>query len=617
MKTMGRRLFFVLGMVLLIAWGPARVLGQDGLPAPGPGPAADFDAEDPLGEPEPGPSPLLEADDPDEPSPSPAAAPADLPDEIEPAGLPPARMQPVDAPRDENVERVQAPAGPPAGAATSLEGGFLQPLDRLPLGKHEVLVSVEVQAPPAMNLNKENTVKIVVVNSGSSDALDVVVRDELPPGLKFISSTPPPEAGDPGLLTWRLGTVPHGTPRVITMQVVPTQVAPLDHAATVTFRAGSKARTQVLEPKLRVEVTQAPSIPTVLKGKQTEFRISVTNVGDGPARGVLVLAKLSPGLKHESGESNDQNSFDIPIEGLGPFERRDLPPLIVDAVGGGRQTCTVKATSPDVVFDPAQAEIERFVDVVEPQIKLDLVAPEKRFTETAAAYELTVSNPGTAPAKNVQINVALPISGRLMADPPEAKFDRSKNRLVWTIPELPVGEAPRTLKFEVMMGGVGFYEVTAEARAENVQAQRVKRTTDVQGMADLDVLVTEKRRAVDVGGETTFVIRIDNYGTKEARNVQVRAELSPNLQVTETSGGPEQQAKLKDNQILFPTIESVGTEKPVLLGIKVKALKGDDGIGVLRVFIKDDEMAKELQGMANIKVTEGRRTADASSGATR
>ena len=95
---------------------------------------------------------------------------------------------------------------------------------------------------------------------------------------------------------------------MILVRVKPTKIGPFDHAATVTLEVGSKSRTIVREPKLKVE--QTVNSAKVLKGQQVEFKIVVQNTGDGPARNVIVQAKLSAGLRHESGEPNGQNLFE-------------------------------------------------------------------------------------------------------------------------------------------------------------------------------------------------------------------------------------------------------------------------------------------------------------------
>jgi uncharacterized repeat protein (TIGR01451 family) len=399
------------------------------------------------------------------------------------------------------------------------------------------------------------------------------------------------------------------------VKVKPTQAVPMDHAATVTFQAGSRARSRVLQPKLRIEVVQSPSIDKVLKGQAAEFRISVTNTGDGPARDIVVLAKLSPGLSHESGEKNDDNSFDLPIREIGPGQREELPVMVVDAKQGGHQSCLVKATSPDVIFDPAEAQVEKAVEVIEPKRKLTLDAPQKRYTDTIATYTLTVENPGTAPAKDVRLLASLPVGGKLQTQslPPDARYDAATRRITWSIPQVDPGEKPRSFTFEIKMGGVGFYEVTAEAKADNAIFERKGVKTDVEGMADLDLVVRERRRVVDVDGTTTFQIRLRNYGSKDASNVKIRAEVSPNLQIVSTAGGPTEPARASPNkpEIAFPVIDHIKPSTEMLLQIKVKVVDTKDRAGTCRVFVSHDDLSQELEDMALVKVAESNRTANA------
>jgi uncharacterized repeat protein (TIGR01451 family) len=297
----------------------------------------------------------------------------------------------VPAPLDPEVIRIQAagdanapapapaasspPATVPAGQAPapvegSMEGqGSPLSTDRLPLGKQEVMVSVDVQSPANLNFEQPATVKIIVKNSGSTDALGVVVRDELPPGLDCLSSQPEAQRVGNALLSWRISTLPAGSDRVILLKVKPTKVGAFDHAATVTFQAGSKATSRVLRPRLKVEVVQNPTEGKVLKNKTAEFRIAITNTGDGPARNVIVHAKLSPGLRHDSSERNEDNSFELPIQQLSAGQREELDPLTVDALQGGPQWCRVNATSTDVVFAKEEAEVTRNIEVVEPKSK--------------------------------------------------------------------------------------------------------------------------------------------------------------------------------------------------------------------------------------------------------
>ena len=92
------------------------------------------------------------------------------------------------------------------------------------------------------------------------------------------------------------------------------------------------------------------------------------------------------------------------------------------------------------------------------------------------------------------------------------------------------------------MGGISAYEVNVETRGDNGIYLKDRKITDVQGMPDVDLVVREKRRVVDVDGTTTFQIRLRNYGTKEATKILIRGKVSDNLVIARTAGGPEEEA---------------------------------------------------------------------------
>jgi uncharacterized repeat protein (TIGR01451 family) len=454
-----------------------------------------------------------------------------------------------------------------------------------------------------LNINQATALKVVVKNNGQTEAIGVVVRDELPEALTFLSSQPEAQRID-ALLSWTLGTIPAGSERVITLHVKPTKVGSFDHAATVSMLAGGKSRTMVREPKLKVE--QSVAAAKVLKGQPVHFKIAVSNPGDGPARNVTVQAKLSPGLRHESAEPNDQNLFEQTIEVIGPGERVTLDTLVAETSQRGDQSCLIVAQSPDVVAGSAEARSLQTVTVVEPELTVALKGPEKRFTEMLAPYELSMENKGTAPARNVRAHVTLPVSGRLYQLPAGARFDAQTRKLSWTRAQLDPGEKA-VLPFSVRMGGVGLYTVAAEARADGVALAKDVFQTDVEGLADVNFNIFEKRRVVDVDGETVYTIRIDNAGTKEATQLLVSAVLSENIEPVKTSGPDEKQAQYNaaKHEVVFPAVDRLPPGKTIELGIKVRATQ--PGVASCRVYLVHQEMTDKIDAVARFTVVPTRR----------
>ena len=82
-------------------------------------------------------------------------------------------------------------------------------------------------------------------------------------------------------------------------------------------------------------------------------------------------------------------------------------------------------------------------------------------------------------------------------------------------------------------------EALKEPSGDGGRSANVAKTTDLVNGPDVDLVVSESKRILDVGETATFKIRLRNYGTKEATNIQLIAKLSSNLALQEVAGGAE------------------------------------------------------------------------------
>lgn len=628
---MGRRLLSILGILLLAP--PALMLMPARAQDPGAPPpveaAPPASAELPPVRPSEIPDLAVPAAA-DEPSPAQGTAPRPAPgagrlDEGPPGLNLPKRLEPAEPPAeipggggpgtgramlDSSLERVQGSA--PAAVAAADRGERI-PVDRLPTGRQSVSVLVDIQSPAHMNLHKPATVRLIVRNAGTSDAHQVIVRDELPEGLKFVSSDPPPAAGGAGgqAITWSLGNMAAGSNGVITLKVEPTRAGPLEHGASVTFQTGSRTRIEVLQPRLKIDLV--PSMKTVLKGQEVEFKVVVTNVGNGPARKVTVAAQLSRGLRYDQSERGTGTMVTEPIPVLGPGDSKEIDPLVAIAGKAGDETCTVTAHSPDVVvLDKSQeARAVQTITVQEPALDLALEGPKRRCTDTIAQYEIALKNPGTAPARRVRVAAFVPPGLRLTSVPKGARYDAPNRRIVWTIDRLEPAPKPQKLAFEVKVGDVGNYEITAEAAADSNIRKKQNLVTEVFGIPDVDLEVTERQRVVDVGGTTHFQIALRNKGTKEATNIHLWASVSKNLKVTggldvpqdlQFVGSKEGEVVLQDKNDPKRGIATLGPGRELVLGIEVKAIADKPESAFCRVFITHDALADPFEAMARVRI---------------
>ncbi len=521
-------------------------------PPPSPMPAGDAPKAGGIGFPKAaGARPTLD------PNVIPADGPGPAPDVADPH-LPPAK---------------EAPGGGGGGGgrgAGDEPDSFALPADRLPLGKQRVQLSVEVQASQVLNLGKESTVKLIVLNESGADAFGVSVVYQLPDGLEMVSF-PPEGAQDPvnkSLYVFRRRSALSANGEwAIVLKVVARSVKPCEHSATVTAKAGSRASTTVQEPKLKVEVTVSPS--RILKGKQVKYEIAVTNPGSGPARNVVVQAKLSSGLKLGSDDIVEQM-----IKTLRVGERVELDPLIVDAIAGGQQSCTVDVQSPDVTAVVADHRVVRAVEVTRPELKVQIAGPDFRYTGQSCEYKATITNEGTAPAQNVVVVATLPSAGgRLMPPlPAGATFEKSSRKLKWKFDQIEPKQQV-DVSFLYATSTQGLYRVAVEATSGELRAPIAQMSTDVSGMAVLDLQITQDKanRVIDVGQTTYYDIHIKNTGTKEATGLQLSGQLT-NFTVLQQFGLEKGEVSFKPEtgNIVFPLIDRLDPGKEIVLSLELK-----------------------------------------------
>jgi uncharacterized repeat protein (TIGR01451 family) len=510
--------------------------------------------------------------------------------------------QPLDGGLAPAKDRPGAPV-PPAEAGPVDRAALAA--DRLPMGKQTFGLSIDVVAPAVMNVGREATVKILVKNTGVADASDVRIRYDLPRELEFLSSQPAdpkrftPE--DPSL-TWMISTLSAGSDQIIALKVKPKEVSTIDHTSHVTLVVGGRSRSVIQEPKLLVEMPP-PTPSKLLKGQQAKFRISVTNPGSGPARNVIIQAKLSSGLTAEGADSVDQT-----IAILQPRETVELDELQVDTIAGGDQTVTVTANSPDVAED---AKKTQHLTVLRPELEMKLTGPQTRYTDTVAEYQVLVTNPGTAAAKNVKVAVTLPAnSGRLLKPlPAGATWDKASQKISWTIPNIEparAGEPGKSMAtFHVQLAGPTMYRVVAEAKSGVLVAKGAV-STDVSGIANIKLDVSERKGILDVGETTVFDIKMRNNGTKEAKGVIVKAHFSDNVEIMDVAGVEVDPTIDKvSGALLFPQIDSLAPNRELALSVRVKVKGAAPPMARCQVTVHHNDIPDggSLEDIASTRIT--------------
>jgi RNA polymerase sigma factor (sigma-70 family) len=141
-----------------------------------------------------------------------------------------------------------------------------------------------------------------------------------------------------------------------------------------------------------------------------------------------------------------------------------------------------------------------------------------------------------------------------------------------------------------------------------VPDDRQRKATGVNADADVEVTVLERKRVVEVGSQTTFQIRLRNYGNKAANRLRVSANLSRNLEFVKTNRFV-QEAEVdlhpQGTTVLFEPIDRLGPRTELVLSIVVRVTGPEPKLATCRVFVNHDDLfdSEKLEHISGIKVT--------------
>ncbi len=478
----------------------------------------------------------------------------------------------------------------------------------------EPTIQVKVESPETLIYQRESVIGIAVENLSRFDLHEVYVREVLSSGFEFIDSNPtlhvqPEQNGPDGsqILTWKLGTMRARANQSITLKVKPVRPGPFSHNAAVYFASGTQRRVEVQQPKL--EVIPTFSRKQLLQGDESQLEITIKNPGTGPARDVNVVVDLGYGLVMPSEDGKTYTRIEplVPIEELPANGQHTLPPLTIQGIADGEPKVTITATSEDVVLEESpDHQVVSTLQVLTPKITLDISGPTQRFTNSQARYSFVLRNDGTAEARNVRLVVEYPEGAEVISSVPDNPQPSDETRyLFWTIPQLKAQSDFRA-SFNVRFGNkaqrdalvraVSFYDTENEL---DLTIEEVGLRTEIQGIVDFQIDLSDEQKAIDIGGTTRILATIINNGTKTAEDVAIQIEVDKKILTltgkgfgTHTSQSFNALAKSMQGEhevIPFPMIPRIEPGEDITLSVEAEGIRKGTGLAIVKIQHKDLE----------------------------
>jgi uncharacterized repeat protein (TIGR01451 family) len=427
-------------------------------------------------------------------------------------------------------------------------------------GEQVPQLTLEKVAPAEVQVGKSANFELHVRNTGAVAAQNVRVHDVVPAGTEFVAANPPATPGAGGDLVWSLGTLKPGDEATIEVEVTPIVEGEVGSVAVVSFSAEAGARSRVTRPDLTLQVTTAKE---VMIGHDVTLSIKLANPGSGPATGVVLEERVPPGLKHAAGPE-----LEFEVGTLKPGETRELE-LTLTAAQAGRIVNQIAARGDANLQAQALCELE----VIAPALEIEMEGPARRYLERQATYTVSVSNPGTATAKDVELVTRLPRGLKFVKANNSGHYDPGTHTVVWSLEELPPAESG-TVMLTALPVEPGEQRLRAEGRAKQNLTDEQEQITLVEGLAELSFQIRDVADPIEVNGETHYEITISNQGSKAAENVRLVALLPRELKFV-SADGPARYAA-SGQQVVFEPIARLMPGAETSCRIAVQGLQSGD-----------------------------------------
>jgi uncharacterized repeat protein (TIGR01451 family) len=442
-----------------------------------------------------------------------------------------------------------------ASPATELKGDGQPGATQLE-GAQSPSLTVEKSAPSEIQVGRPATFQLKIRNVGRVAAHEVVVLDRIPKGTQLVTAAPQFTQTNDGQLMWQVGTIQPGEETLVTTQVLPLAEGEIGSVAQVMFQAQASARSVCTKPALTLSHTGPQK---VLIGDPVVFDISVSNSGTGAATGVVMEENVPEGLSHEAGRE-----LEFEIGTLAPGQTKNLR-LTLKAAKAGlvENLLLVRGEGNLVVKDTLN------VEVLAPALQIGLSGPKLRYLEREATYEVAIANPGTAPAKEIEVVTYLPKGMKFVSADHQGQYEPKNHAVYWSLAELPANQSG-TAKVTLLPFQTGEQKLSVEGRAELGLKQACEKTVQVEGSAELQFAVADSANPIEVGNETTYTVHLTNRGSSAATNVRLSVVLPP--QMKPVSGDGPTRVVLQGAQVAIDPLARVAPGEQATYKLKVQGL---------------------------------------------
>ncbi len=290
-------------------------------------------------------------------------------------------------------------------------------------------ISIDLDAPSSVTVCEEIPLTITVKNVGDSYLGNVEVTSNLPSGVSSLGKDK---------INIRAGSLNADESKRYVVRVKPQQTGSFRFQATAQANGvsdeSSTQTTNVGQPELTISARS--SRDEIYIGRPIDFTINVKNVSSEEAVSTVVKALVSGNLNLKSVSDNGQASGRGIVWDVGTLGKNASKNLSFTAVGIDSGKAEVQAEARAICAEAAVAKSSASIEGI-PALLLEVIDIDDPIElGNQETYIITVTNQGTATAKNIDV-VAILDGMEYVSDTGDTKASVSGNKVDFaTLPRL-------------------------------------------------------------------------------------------------------------------------------------------------------------------------------------
>jgi uncharacterized repeat protein (TIGR01451 family) len=417
-------------------------------------------------------------------------------------------------------------------------------------------------APEPVGVSSNLVYSITVSNAGPSAATGVVVSNQLPAGVNFVSATGGATPAS-GVLLLNLGSLASNAISSVQVIIQPTVAGEFTNLFQVFSSTTDPVLTNnsatvistvtnapvVAQADLKLTASAAPEPVTV--GSNLVYSITVSNAGPSAATGVVVSNRVPVGVNFVSATGGATPSGGILLVNLGSLASNatSLAQIIVQPISAGKLTnqFRVFANETDPVLTNNSATVVSTVTNAPPMpvdVALSIMAaPNPVSVGAPLTYSLTVTNNSSTTATGVVVSNTLPPNVTVFSLLPSQGAATNQSGVVtYSVGSLP-NDSAATLAIVVIPNAAGLLTNTASAFSLQTDSQLTNNyATNVTTAVSVPItnLVLTVLSAITLNPQTGLFeerIEVSNGGPATPSSVLVLISgLAANVKVYNATG---------------------------------------------------------------------------------